>query len=156
MRSRDPLAYRHRFIDIPGQLARRPRRRALRSGALWVSVFLAVVVGIAHAWGQSAGAIIISVGRSITGLVALATVGLIVGVLLTFLVVFLYNGVFNGAVSLLDLEYIDEIPLIFVFALGIAGVWWSIRWPDEIGLVGWGLVLLVGSEVLLKRPDHAE
>jgi hypothetical protein len=57
--------------------------------------------------------------------------------------VFLYNGVFNGRVSLIDLDYIDEALFIFASVGAFGGIVWSLQWSDVLGLFGWGLAALV-------------
>ncbi|HEC23103.1 MAG TPA: hypothetical protein ENI95_09315 [Chloroflexi bacterium] len=154
MQERSTFLQRYLRTPWPGRLARRRARRRFRRMTLLGVILLAAITGVVHSWPSDAGTLLIAVGRELAGLGALGMAGLIIGVVLTALTIFLYNGLLNGPVSLLDLEYIDEIPLLFALVGGVAGIFLSVRWPDIIGLVGWGMVALVLNESLFRRPGQ--
>mgnify|MGYP005851824263 CR=1 FL=1 len=149
----DPSAFRTRFLQSPGRFAQRHERRLLRHLALALSSMIALAAGLVHGWGSSVGLIMMSIGRALAGLMLLGIAGLIVGVILTLAAVFAYNGILNRQLSLIDVEFIDEVPLIFMTLGGLAGVFWALRWPVILGLAGWGLLAMVGVEAIL-RPAH--
>jgi hypothetical protein len=66
----------------------------------------------------------------------------------------IYNGILRGPISVLDLDYVDEIPLIFAVATGVFGIIWSLQWPEIIGLAGWGLILIVVTESVFKSRHN--
>jgi hypothetical protein len=139
--------------STPGILAGRKQRRAIRRIGTAILFVFAIIVGAAAGRDGGIGGIIISIGRSLAGLGAFALGGLMLGVVLTAGAVFLYNGVLGGAVSLVDVDYIDEIPLVFAALGGILGAILARGWPDLVGLFGWGLIALVGNELIFRRPD---
>ena len=142
-----------RFKRSPGLLEGRRQRRMLRRMAWPVGVLLAVSVGIIHDWGGSGGSVILTVGRTLSGLIAMGFAGLIVGVFLVLIAIIVYNGLLNGHILLIDVYYIDEIPLIFACLLGVVGVFWSLRWPEMFGLIGWGLIVLVANAFLFRKHN---
>ncbi len=142
--------------EIPGILEGRQQRRHLRRGGLILLVALAVVVGVIGGFKSGFGGIAMSIGRSLLGVTALSLVGLMVGVALTALAAFMYNGVLNGKPSLIDLDYIDEVPLLFAGIGGIGGIFWSLQWSDVFGLFGWGLLALVLNESIFTRPNDRD
>ncbi len=138
---------------MPGILSRRKQRRTLRRVGTFGLLAFAVIVGVASNLEGGIGGILISIGRSLAGLGVLALGGLMIGVVLTAAAVFLYNGVLGGSTSLIDLDYIDEVPLVFAALGGILGSVLAAGWPDLVGLFGWGLIALIGNELLFRRPD---
>ncbi len=135
-------------------MRQRRKRRTLRRAALIVAIGLAVAVGLIDGLPSGMGMALMSVGRALAALALMGLAGIMIGVLLTTLAVLVYNGIFSGSASLIDLEYIDEVPLAFAAIAGVLGIFWSPRWPDLVGLLGWGLVLLVANELLFPRPGH--
>lgn len=146
--------FQQRFSEIPDLLRGRKERRAIRRGAVFFSVFLAVIVGVLSHWEESLSLVVLSVGRSLAGLLVLGMVGLVVGAVLTALVVFIYNGILNRRPSLVDLQFVDEVPLVFVAVFGVFGIFWSLRWDDLLGLIGWGLVAMILVELIFKKPGN--
>jgi hypothetical protein len=150
----DPLLFRQRFLQAPGRLAQRRERRWIRRLVGAAIVLTAIIAGLVHSRGESVGLVTMAVGRALAGLLLLGMAGLIVGFVLTVLTVIVYNMLLRGRTSLLDVDFIDEIPLIFVVVGGLFGVFWALTWPVILGLAGWGLVALVGVESVLKPPNR--
>ena len=148
-RIRDTLP---RSRDIPGRLGQRKARRTLRSVAGYSLLLLAVIVGVLSGMGGGIMTAFIAIGQSFAGLLAFGAAGLIIGVLLTAGAVFVYNRVIKGNVSLIDLDFIDEVPLVFLAVGGTAGIFLAGSWPDIFGLIGWGFALLTLTEVIFRQP----
>jgi hypothetical protein len=114
---------------------------------------MALVVGTLGGLNSGVGGMLLSLGRSLAGAGIVGIAGLMLGVLFTAATIFVYNVVLNGRISLIDLDYIDEIPLL-IGAVGAAiGIVWSLQWAEVIGLFGWGFLALVANEIIFRRPD---
>lgn len=142
-----------RSREVPSILARRQQRRNLRRFSLIALLLIAATVGAVGGLKGGVGGVVISIGRAFAGLGLVGLAGMMIGVVVTTVVVLIYNGVFSGGLSLLDVDYIDEIPLAFAAISGLIGVFWSLQWSEIVGLLGWGLIALVGNEVIFRRPD---
>ena len=145
-----------RFREAPSLLSRRRERRTLRRTLPIIGVLLCVGIGLYQGLNTSLPMSIMYIGRAIAGLIFCGMLGLMIGVLVTTLIVVIYNFVLDGKVSLIDLDFIDEVPLLFVAFAGLVGVFWSSQWSELFGLVGWGFVLLIGFEVVMKRPEQKQ
>ena len=137
----------------PNILAKRRQRRTLRRSVAIGIIAVAIVIGISGGFREGLGTILLSIGRAFAGLGLVGMGGLMIGVVITATSVFVYNGIFNGSVSLIDLDFIDEVPLIFAALGGLVGILWSLKWDPMIGLLGWGFLALVLNELIFKRPD---
>lgn len=139
--------------DQPDILARRRERRGLRRAAQIIVILLAVIVGTIGGLDGGVGGMFLSVGRSLAGAGMVGLAGLMIGVLITAIAVLVYNGILNGRTSLIDLDYIDEIPLFVGAVAAVVGIVWSLQWAEVIGLFGWGFLALVVNELIFRRPD---
>lgn len=146
--------FRQRFLEAPALLSGRRQRRTLRRAILTAIILLAVGVGAANGLGATLGDLIVSVGLAFAGLIVFGMAGLFAGILLTGLTILVYNGILNGRVSLIDLDYVDELPLIFVAASGAVGIFMAVSWHEIVGLAGWGVVALVVIDSVFKRPPE--
>lgn len=117
----------------PNIFANRRQRRTLRRIAGTGIAIATKVVEIVGGSNEGVGTTLLSIGRAIAGLVLVGMIGVIVSVPSAFV----YNSVFNRPVSLIDLDYIDGGPLLFAAVGGIAGIPWSLKWDQMIGLLGW-------------------
>ena len=149
---KDLSPFRLRFMEAPSLLRQRRERRSLRRMLVYLGLIVAVAVGVILGWQESVGTLIMRVGRSLAGLMVFGFAGLMICVLLTVIVIVIYNGIFNGPVSLVDLDFIDEIPLLFACLFGLYGVFITRNWSELLGFVGWAGIAIVLVEVIFRKP----